>query len=493
MIGLPLDWDTATSTQGKTYYYNTNTHETTWDCPPLEAPNDWWYGKRTDDFFNPQERMDVVSSWEDVLIYLWGRRVNIEFQRASLSDPMPVWNTLCYLFFHVRCGVYCLVHEGELKAFMPFCNTTEFTNTLDHIQLPTLTLDSFLQEYATRANLKPGWINTIVPRVKQWWCEGNLCRIQPINMKQYDLKTLYTMVMMLAPLSNTSEFFINLCPHPVLRHDRLEPFCNVFGGDSTIPSIHRLVLPWVIHANLGPPDCAIPDPWEATFAPIFSTFVHSDFEDRPLPVRDDWLKSWKEYGTTIDWDHKFNIAFFRGSASGLNTTIERNPRLHLVHLSHQCDNAMLLDAKLIDWNNKALKFGHDGVLRCLDPHQFAFGVNLFNYLPMRHHEEYKYLLYVEGNGVASRRLGALLASGSVVLVVASTLPQVWLMEYCVPWKHFVPVSHDLSDLAKRIQWCREHDDECRRIARDARALVDKKTHITSFITTFHVPQQLSKK
>ena len=68
MIGLPLDWDTATSTQGKTYYYNTNTHETTWDCPSLEAPNDWWYGKRTDDFFNPQERMDVVSSWEDVLI-----------------------------------------------------------------------------------------------------------------------------------------------------------------------------------------------------------------------------------------------------------------------------------------------------------------------------------------------------------------------------------------------------------------------------------------
>ena len=482
MLGVPLDWDAATSDQGKTYYYHTTTHETTWDCPPLEAPNEWWYGSRQDNFFDPKEKMDVVNSWEDALVYLWGRRVNLQLRGVTLPDPFPAWNTLCYLFFHVRCGVYCLIHDGKVQAFMPFCNTTEFTNALDQVRLPALTLESFLRDYAAMADLRPGWADTVVPRIKEWWCEGNLFRIRSVNMAHYELKTLYTMVMMLAPVSGTSEFFLNLCPHPVLRIDRLEPFRNVFGA-TTVPSILRPTLPWVVHANLGPPDHNIPDPWKPTFSPVFGTFVHFDFEDRPLPVCDDWLKIWRDYDT-IDWDDKFNIGFFRGSASGLDITLQRNPRLHLVHLAYSWNDARLLDAKFIDWDNGTLKFGHDGVLRCLDPGLFSFESNLFHFVPMCHHEEYKYLLYVEGNGVASRRLGGLLASGSVVLVVESTLPQVWLMEHCVPWTHFVPVKHDLSNLRSRLRWCQEHDDECKRIAQQARALVDEKTRITTLLTMF---------
>ena len=91
-----------------------------------------------------------------------------------------------------------------------------------------------------------------------------------------------------------------------------------------------------------------------------------------------------------------------------------------MHLAYAWNDAELLDAKLIDWDNGTLKFGHDGVLRCLDPGLFSFESNLFHFVPMCHHEEYKYLLYVEGNGCFGR-LGSLLASGSVVLVVETLL------------------------------------------------------------------------
>jgi hypothetical protein len=45
----------------------------------------------------------------------------------------------------------------------------------------------------------------------------------------------------------------------------------------------------------------------------------------------------------------------------------------------------------------------------------------------------------------------------------------WYYDLVKPWVHFVPIRSDMSDLAERIAWCREHDQECRRIAAEGRA------------------------
>jgi serine/threonine protein kinase len=42
----------------------------------------------------------------------------------------------------------------------------------------------------------------------------------------------------------------------------------------------------------------------------------------------------------------------------------------------------------------------------------------------------------------------------------------------IPYEHYVPVQADLSDLLTQIQWCRDHDDECRQIAINAKTFHD---------------------
>jgi hypothetical protein len=41
----------------------------------------------------------------------------------------------------------------------------------------------------------------------------------------------------------------------------------------------------------------------------------------------------------------------------------------------------------------------------------------------------------------------------------------------IPWKHYVPVKADLSDLQEKIQWAKEHDAMAHEIAENARAFV----------------------
>lgn len=46
-----------------------------------------------------------------------------------------------------------------------------------------------------------------------------------------------------------------------------------------------------------------------------------------------------------------------------------------------------------------------------------------------------------------------------------------------PWKHFVPVAYDGSDLMKKYQWCVQHDDACHQISLRA------KQYIAPFLNT----------
>lgn len=82
----------------------------------------------------------------------------------------------------------------------------------------------------------------------------------------------------------------------------------------------------------------------------------------------------------------------------------------------------------------------------------------------------KYLLSLEGNDVASG-LKWMLASNSVVVMPPPTCES-WACESLLqPFVHYVPVSHDLSDLEEVVHWCRAHDDQCRTIAENGRAFI----------------------
>ncbi len=70
---------------------------------------------------------------------------------------------------------------------------------------------------------------------------------------------------------------------------------------------------------------------------------------------------------------------------------------------------------------------------------------------------WRYQIDIDGNSNAWEGLFIKLLSGSVVLKVASAFGfRQWYYDRLMPWRHFVPVSRDMSDLVEKVEWCRRN-------------------------------------
>lgn len=87
--------------------------------------------------------------------------------------------------------------------------------------------------------------------------------------------------------------------------------------------------------------------------------------------------------------------------------------------------------------------------------------------------KYKYLLALDGNDVPSG-LKWMLYSKSVVFMPETRFETWGLESFLLPFVHYVPVFHDLSNLPEQILWAKRNDAACRKISEQA----------TEFITHF---------
>lgn len=76
--------------------------------------------------------------------------------------------------------------------------------------------------------------------------------------------------------------------------------------------------------------------------------------------------------------------------------------------------------------------------------------------------QYAYVLDIGGNGY-SGRLKYLLFSRRPLILVARDFVE-YFHHQLVPYKHYVPVKKDLSDLVEKAEWMRTHPEECRAMA-----------------------------
>jgi hypothetical protein len=73
--------------------------------------------------------------------------------------------------------------------------------------------------------------------------------------------------------------------------------------------------------------------------------------------------------------------------------------------------------------------------------------------------QHKYQINIDGT-VAAYRLPYLLVGDSVVLKQDSIYYEHFYNEL-QPWKHYIPVKSNLSDLLEKLKWAKEHDAEVR--------------------------------
>jgi Glycosyl transferase family 90 len=90
---------------------------------------------------------------------------------------------------------------------------------------------------------------------------------------------------------------------------------------------------------------------------------------------------------------------------------------------------------------------------------------LGSYVPEPTWIDLKFAIDVDGNTNAWSNLFTRMIYGCCVIKIGSKHGfRQWYYDRLVPWKHFIPVQDDLSDLLERVEWCRSHLSECANIA-----------------------------
>lgn len=162
---------------------------------------------------------------------------------------------------------------------------------------------------------------------------------------------------------------------------------------------------------------------------------------------DDWYKTWaKRRPVTI------YRGFYRSSCL--------TPQLHFINLNDAnplgCGRAALLKFK-----DEVL----DVALFSEDP-LFQFTTKKGQISLEDQSKMFKYVIYAEGNCGWADRLKILLTSGMLIFMQDTPCHE-WYHSLLQPWKHYVPVANDWSNLLERIQWARQNDNLVLQIVRNA--------------------------
>jgi hypothetical protein len=194
----------------------------------------------------------------------------------------------------------------------------------------------------------------------------------------------------------------------------------------------------------------LPNNLSGNFIPIYAYSGKQGYRDIPIPTYDDIFdREMKDMNT--EWSTKKDVAVFRGSSTGCGSTAETNQRLKLATM--KSDD---LDVGITQYTSH-LKYNSPS-----DIEKAEKVAPLVPSLNWKEQSNYKYIVHVDGNVVAYRLLKSMLTN-SLILRVKSDFIH-WCDSELKPGIHYVEVENDLSDLREKLNWCKTHDAECKKIA-----------------------------
>lgn len=147
-------------------------------------------------------------------------RLNQPFHKCT--NPQSTMNTLKYLFYHMKCGIFVMIRNGNLRIFAPFVNSDYHNNWGDIIKLEA---DDTIDSYYSKKSGLYREENVEHDRFK-WWANGNIiCN----ELSQSNTDTQFWGDHFLAPLRDMleeacrlrkipdCEFFLNKRDYPQLK------------------------------------------------------------------------------------------------------------------------------------------------------------------------------------------------------------------------------------------------------------------------------------
>lgn len=319
-------------------------------------------------------------------------RLNLPIHR--FMSPSSTYNSLKYLFYHMRCGIFVMIRNNEVVIFCPFVNKDYKNEWGDYPQLDCI--DGTIETYYSEKKIHYREEH-IIPDKSKWWVNGNIiCNEHDRmgdsgNTQWWGDHFLFQLKDMISDTCNNRyipdcEFFINKRDYPQLKYNIekssiVEPYGFIFDRDDCDPdqdiplSRHAFqsyapILSFYTSERFS--DIAFPpsEDWEAATGMVFpSSFFHSFNNENELVLGGDardlfTTENLKKFHKS--WEEKVPTAFFRGTATGGGVTVDTNQRLKLASLSYEWSKLSafngsgasphaFLDAKITGWNKRDKK------------------------------------------------------------------------------------------------------------------------------------------
>ena len=409
----------------------------------------------------PSEKIDISIDMKDNKFYLKPIK-DLDWEGYKNNDANTVTNTFRYIFNKFKKGIYVHIINNELKVFLPFSKVNYQNEWSEYIKVDPKRwkdISEFIIYCASQQGIKieASRVNRFI---NTWYANNFLVRPEyPTGEHDSGVPAIRDMLLELCKTRKVPdlEFFINRRDSPILKKDKTEAYSSIFGKED---------LPLLSH-------------FYSSYSPIFGMVGHNHFADIPIPTFEDWARVSCQEGKYFEDGREFNfkfdvpfddrkeVAVFRGSSTGEGTTIENNPRLKLAKLC--IDYPDLIDAGITKWNTRARKEKKEKYLTTIEHQNFCFGLK--NFLSTEEQGKYKYIINVDGH-TSAYRLSLELGMGSVILLQDSDY-HLWFRSYLKPFKEYVPLKKDLSDFIEKIRWCKENNNECKKIAENALKFYNK--------------------
>ncbi len=391
----------------------------------------------------PQTQLNLISTVSKLF-------ANPPYQITSREQAFR--NSLKYLFFKIKFGIYVQIKSNKLTMFVPFNNQNFKNNWSDLIKLPpNITWDQYNKQKAKAIESK--FINW-EPDSTKW--EIDNCVLDTRKSRNYKLiNASYYIDMLEQTLQHYKvadvEFFISHRDFPVLKSDYTQPYDHLYSSSN---------------------EPLEPKYSNKQFLPICGMSGSDGFQDIMLPTVDDWeigsqkifygmcRDQYKGFEDQIEtkWSKKIDKVIFRGATTDCGYDDKTSARYLAHKLSVQGDIPEL-DAGITKlWFND-IQLANSSL-------SYPQRLTTVKPIPFAQMSKYKYILNIDGS-VTAFRLSAELAFGSVILKVDSKY-KIWYLHLLEPWVHYIPIKSDLSDLKEKIHWCKSNQSACEEIASNAR-------------------------
>lgn len=362
-------------------------------------------------------------------------------------DEKSINNTIKYIFEKYRTGVYVKIENNQLTQFVTLYNAN-FTNDFSEVlKFKEGDANKYFQNKLKYLKFKPPRMN---PDTSKWASTNCLLRTELSDegpTERY-LNEFYDMINKTCQNRKVGNciFFIYRKDFPNLTYNNTEADEHLWNSENKLMK--------------SPYD-------KAKFVPIFSQSTTVRHANLLLPTGDDWdiiTQEFNDYKVDPEfkiakWEDRKPIVIWRGMSTGCGNDVDSNPRLKLsqMTLDLKAKGIHYLDAGIVKNTSRDKKiFGHEYV-------DFQRNTKYhFDFIDKVEQTKYKFTINVEGNS-AAYRYGSLFRFGFCVLNVESKY-KMWFEEYLVPYEHYIPVKHDLSDLIEKIEWCLKNDDTCKKIS-----------------------------